>query len=45
MLNFASTKPAQMRADGFKHRWNPEVEGTICKDSQWERTFSERYYL
>ena len=31
------------RADQNKHRWNPEAENTICKDSQRERTFSERY--
>ena len=31
------------RAGQKKHRWNPEAEKTICKDSLWERTFSERY--
>jgi hypothetical protein len=31
------------RAGQNKHRWNPEAENTICKDSQRERTFSERY--
>gem|GEM_PF-6375919 len=28
---------------GSRHRWNPKAENTICKDSQRERTFSERY--
>jgi len=31
------------RAGQNKHRWNPEAEHSVCKDSQWERTFSERY--
>lgn len=31
------------RAGQNKHRWNPEAENTVCKDSQGERTFSERY--
>ena len=31
------------RAGQNKHRWNPEAEKTVCKDSQRERTFSERY--
>ena len=31
------------RAGQNKHRWNLEAESTVCKDSQRERTFSERY--
>ena len=31
------------RAGQNKHRWNPEAEDTVCKDSRRERTFSERY--
>ena len=31
------------RAGQNKHRWNPEAENTVCKDSRRERTFSERY--
>jgi hypothetical protein len=31
------------RAGQNKHRWNPEAENTVCKDSPRERTFSERY--
>ena len=55
MLNFATDKaspssqrPAMAddcegRAGQNKHRWNPEAEHAICKDSRRERTFSERY--
>jgi len=31
------------RAGQNKHRWNPEAENNVCKDSRRERTFSERY--
>ena len=31
------------RAGQNKHRWNPEAENTVCKDSRRGRTFSERY--
>ena len=45
LCNFATDNvgvgpvPARMS----KHRWNPEAEHTVCKDSRRERTFSERY--
>ena len=29
------------RAGQNKHRWNPEAENTVCKDSRRERTFSD----
>ena len=31
------------RVGQSEHRWNPEAEDTTCRDSQRERTFSERY--